>query len=106
MEFAKGNEDVVKVVSMILFGLVSGIVGMYLTDVIEILSTSFFGSFVAFRFLGNLLGGYPDAETIANSVNNPSDYVPLYLYLLGTVIMAFVGMYHQCKHHQMDKEKR
>lgn len=32
MEFAQGNEDVVKIMSMILFGLVTGIVGMYLTD--------------------------------------------------------------------------
>jgi len=45
---------------MVLGGLLIGVIGLVLTDIIEIMSTSFFGSFIVFRVLGVVFGGYPD----------------------------------------------
>ena len=46
---------------MIFMGVIFSLLGIYFTDFIECLSTSYFGSFLIFRVMGLMLGGYPDS---------------------------------------------
>ena len=71
--------DAVNIASMVISGIILGVIGLVLTDFIEIVSTSFFGSFIFFRVLGLIFGGYPDSNELSlyvhkddyGSVNSP-----------------------------------
>ena len=71
--------DAVNITAMVLSGIILGVIGLVLTDFIEIVSTSFFGSFNVFRVLGLIFGGYPDSNELSlyvhkddyGSVNSP-----------------------------------
>ena len=49
---------------LIVGGIIMGLIGLWLTNFIEIVSTSFFGSYMVFRVLGLVLGGYPDYKQL------------------------------------------
>ena len=73
MSISEDHGDAVNITSMVLVGIVLGIIGLVLTDCIEIISTSFFGSFIVFRVLGLIFGGYPDSNELSLYVHK-DDY--------------------------------
>ena len=62
MSISSEHGDAVNIVSMILGGIIFGLIGLFLTDFIEIVSTSFLGAFITFRVIGLVLGNYPDSK--------------------------------------------
>merc|ERR550537_2192964 len=109
MPVAKGNGDLISVATMVGGGLIFGFLGLLLTDFIEIVSTSFFGSFIVLRAVGLQFGGYPSYQELSHYWHYkqygafPTE---VYWYMIGTVVLGLVGMICQCKqHHDSKKDK-
>ena len=62
MSISDDHGDAINIIAMIVCAIIIGLLGLFLTDYIEIISTSFFGSFITFRVIGLALGGYPDSK--------------------------------------------
>lgn len=109
-EFTWEHESLVLYGSYVVFGLICGIIGLVLTEPIEILTTSFFGSFVILRAVGIALDNYPSYKELADYIKNPSQFgnVPtsFYLYLGGTVVLAIIGVIFQWHYHCKHRKNR
>lgn len=98
---------------MVLSAIICGLIGMVMTNVIEVVSTAVFGSYIAFRVLGLTLGNYPTSKQLTLYVHEKNyGSIPgmFYFYMIGTVVLAIVGIWYQWRmhkrHEQFHKDKK
>lgn len=109
LDFVNDHYDAAMWIVFIVCGAIAGLIALVIEDVVQILATSFFGSFAVFWSVGLALDNYPSYADLKNYVQNPEQYgtIPLttWVYLGGTVVLGIVGIVFQCYRHNKNKEK-
>mmetsp|Transcript_8962 Transcript_8962/g.6727 ORF Transcript_8962/g.6727 Transcript_8962/m.6727 type:complete len:140 (-) Transcript_8962:45-464(-) len=94
------DEDWVLILSVVVLGLIGGIVAYKMKDGVMIIVTSFIGAYMFVRGISVFIGGYPNELEMINMVKTGTYDVTISLicYLLGVLVLFVWGICFQNRH--------
>jgi len=96
-------------VTVIVLAVVMAIVSLWLHDIIIILATGIVGAYVSVKMVGEMTGKFPDEATIARMIKaGKFESMPweVYVFMVGIVVLAVVGLTIQFCFFAKDIKKR
>lgn len=104
MLYVKWNANVVYWITLCVFVIVFGALGLWVERMVTIVATSFIGAYATIRGLSFLIGGFPDVAKIFALISK-QEYEQLkemtkswaLFYIVGWLVLGIGSMVFQCK---------
>jgi len=91
-------------VTVVILGLIGGLLGMWLSEDIKIISTAVIGAYTMIRSISVLIGGFPPEIQVAEGT---AQFTPVaYAYLAFIIIFTVLGLYVQFRHKKQEEDDK